>query len=240
MKYLVLTCTILSTLFSFYSKAQGSWIRKANAPNQICYAQSLAHMPIGNRGYFGIGPSNCWWEYDPVADKWTKKADYPGKGKNCYGTSANGKGYIAPGISFNGSGSIQHKDFWEYTPATDQWNKKADFPGLGDERLICFSIGGKVYVGGGSNHTTGTLIKDFWEYNPQTNQWKAIAPIPEGRGAAMTFVIGNLAYVGAGEGNNGPLNTFYRYSPQNNTWTQIANFPNKDLLGQAFSVGYKG
>jgi N-acetylneuraminic acid mutarotase len=57
------------------------------------------------------------------------------------------------------------------------------------------------------------------------NSWLAKQTFPgEAREGAVSFVIGNYAYVGLGFSNNGVKKDFWRYNPQNNTWNQMASF----------------
>jgi hypothetical protein len=52
-------------------------------------------------GRFRRGISKCsqrFWQYDPIADKWDKKADFPGKGRAFSGQFTIGKdGYAGFG-----------------------------------------------------------------------------------------------------------------------------------------------
>ena len=42
------------------------------------------------------------------------------------------------------------KDLWEYNSQTDQWIRKADFPGAARVKAIAGVIGDKAYVGLGA------------------------------------------------------------------------------------------
>jgi len=61
----------------------------------------------------------------------------------------------------------------------------------------------------------------------QVQEWQNIAEF-EGlaRSGAVSFVIGDTAYVGLGASTSGVyFNDFYKYDVENNTWTQIDVFP---------------
>lgn len=62
------------------------------------------------------------------------------------------------------------------------------------------------------------------------------------RNAAVTFTIGNIAYLGTGVDASGQsLRDFWQYDPTTNSWSQRANFPGKARSeAVAFSVGPKG
>lgn len=57
------------------------------------------------------------------------------------------------------------------------------------------------------------------------DSWLSKQTFPgEAREGAVSFVIGNYAYVGLGFSGNGVKNDLWRYNPQSNTWNQMANF----------------
>ena len=86
-----------------------------------------------------------FWEYDPVTNAWTQKADFGGGPREqAVGFSIGGKGYI--GTGYNGP---YRQDFWEYDPATNTWTQKADFGGTARYGAVGFSIGSKGYIGTG-------------------------------------------------------------------------------------------
>jgi len=63
----------------------------------------LLVFSIGNKGYIGTGydPSykNDFWEYDPTANNWTRKADFLGSARQlAVGFSIGNKGYIGTGM----------------------------------------------------------------------------------------------------------------------------------------------
>ena len=107
---------------------------------------------IGNKGYIGTGYSGSgisdvddFWEYDPVTNEWTQKADYAGGPEQmAVGFSIGNKGYIGLGRKKMDS------DFWEYDPISNQWTRKADFLGSRFGPGVGFSIGNKGYIEVGS------------------------------------------------------------------------------------------
>ena len=61
------------------------------------------------------------------------------------------------------------------------WTTKPDIPNTaatGRWGAQCFSLGGKIYVGGGY---IGNFISraDFWEYDPATDDWTQRASLPD-------------------------------------------------------------
>ena len=106
-----------------------------------------AGFSIGAKGYIGTGTGDIsgfpkyrdFWEYDPVTNTWTQKADFGGTARqNAVGFSIGSKGYIG-----TGSAPIPTKDFWEYDPASTTWTQNANFGGVSRIRAAGFSIGSK-------------------------------------------------------------------------------------------------
>lgn len=218
-------------------KAQDSWAQKASLLSPVntgSYGCSIGNkgyvIPGGSPGsYFENAPKNDFWEYDPVADTWTKKANTPEPLLN-YGLafSLNGKGY------FGLSGGI-----WEYDPSIDTWTKKLTLPAGISNFPLGFSIAGKAYFGWGSGN-------DFWEYDPLTGNWLQKANFP-GTVAASNFdphtgfSIGNKGYVPSKGQNIVNTNDFWEYNPATDSWTQKASFGGSIRIGSTgFGLAGKG
>ena len=66
------------------------------------------------------------------------------------------------------------------------------------------------------------------------------------RSEAVSFVIGNYAYLGTGwDGLNTRYNDFWKYDPSNNIWSQVSNMPantaRSSAVGMATTTkGYVG
>lgn len=127
--------------------------------------------------------------------------------------------------------------------AQNTWTQKANFGGGNRSGAVGFSIGGKGYIGTGSD---GTALKnDFWEYDPATDTWTQKADFAGStRSGATGFSIGNKGYIGTGATGSYPviyLNDFWEYDPESNTWTQKADFAGAPRSGATgFSIGSKG
>ncbi len=115
------------------------------------------------------------------------------------------------------------------------WQKVIS-PGLGSrDATVAFSIGNKIYSGGGGEG--GDL--DFYEYDPGSNKWTKKANIPgvdTNRGFAAAFAINGKGYVGLGSDHiNAPSvkHDLWEYDPATDSWTRKADFPagNRDGIG---------
>ncbi len=152
-----------------YNPVNNTWTEKSY-PSELGYFGGGAAFSINGKGYLGVGwvhdigmDVNAFYEYDPVSDRWTKKADFPGALRdNATSFSLpNGKGYVGMGL---GKPELEYlKDFWEYDPATDAWTRTSDFPGTPRCGARAFIIGSDVYIiaGFGENYE-----KDMWRYSP--------------------------------------------------------------------------
>lgn len=209
-----------------YDPTNDLWTQKANMPGSI--RRDAVGFAIGDKGYVGTGLDNDesfggtklkdFWEYNPLTNNWTQKADFPGAGGiGIYfatGFSVDSKGYICGGKIGPNNYSNQ---LWEYKPSINQWTQRANFPGGVRYQLASFTIGYNAYVGLGANQDI--FKKDFWKYNPGTNQWSAIADLPASeRGGACTFTIGNHGYVCTGS-DGGLLEDLWAYNPNTNQWS---------------------
>ena len=224
-----------------YDPSADQWTSKADFPitGGLIVGVSFA---INSKGYAGVGQPNCgcaypftkeFWEYDPSADHWTRKADFPGAWKKGgIGFGAGDKGYAGLGLSWDSSGGFAQKDWWEYDPIIDSWTRKADFPGLPQSDLTGFVINNKIYLGLGQDN----LDRSWWEYDPSNDSWSRKADYP-GISMAGTspggFTVGNKGYIAG-------MSECWEYDPATDQWEEQAFFDNYRAAGVAFAIGEKG
>ena len=229
--------------------AVGGWNQKANYAGIPRW--DAVSFSIGEKGYIVTGAKynggaytrdKDLWEFDPVTNIWSQKADFGGEGRFAgIGFSIGTKGYVGFGLY----GSYAYAtDFWEYDATTNVWTKKADLGETGGrEGGVGFSIGSKGYVGTGANHYYAERLKDFWEYNPTTDTWTKKADFGgDARCAAVGFAIGTKGYIGTGNDANGTaFKDFWQYNPTSNSWTKKADFGGAARISAAaFSIGSRG
>ena len=158
----------------------GTWTQKANFGGGVRH--EAVGFSIGTKGYVGTGTTEVFfgegpfyqdfWEYDPVTDVWTQKANFGGGPRSlAVGFSMSNKGYIGTGFTNNNDNYINYQDFYEYTPGPGvmggNWTPKANFGGGVREQAVGLSIGARGYIGTGTlNNTSPFSKKDFWEYCP--------------------------------------------------------------------------
>ena len=236
--------------------AQGAWTQKANFGGTV--RQQSAGFSIGTKGYIGTGRATngsswpCYkdfWEYDPLSNTWTQKADFGGSPRFfAIGFAIGSKGYIGIGRDTSDGSKGDTKDFWEYDPGANTWTQKANFGGSTRFSAVGFAIDSKGYVGTGW-HYNGTYFgvssytdtKDFWEYDPGTDTWTQKANFDGGlRSFAIGFSILSKGYVGTGSEVTNKKD-FWEYNPVTDTWTQKADFDGTARYGAVgFAIGSKG
>ena len=120
------------------------------------------------------------------------------------------------------------------------WMQKASLPDTtAGYWPISFSIGGKLYVGGG--YWNGTVLNTFYEYNPATNLWTKKGNLPLGLYSAACFVINGKGYVACGGQQGGFSSSVYLYDPAIDTWTAKNNFSGTARYNTVgFSLNGKG
>lgn len=231
-------------LIGFDLAAQDTWIQRPSFGGAA--RGGAVSFSINGKGYIGTGGTNTnpsiiyqdFWEWDPVKNTWTRKADFGGGVRDAaVGFSIGTKGYIGTGIyaypPYNPT--LKSNDFWEWDQSADTWTQKADFPGSARSLAVGFSIGNKGYIASGDD-----LSNDFWEWDQTTDTWTQKASLPVGRDAASAFTIGNKGYIVFG-GNLSESVQLWEWDQSTDTWTQKASFPGAPRhAAVAFSIGTKG
>ncbi len=104
------------------------------------------------------------------------------------------------------------------------WARRSEFEGYGRTEAVTFTIGNKVYIGGGFDGND--RLTDFWEFDEPTGTWLPKAAFPgTPRNSAVAFSVNGKGYVGTGyDGNDNKLKDFWEYDPAMDTWTRKADF----------------
>lgn len=121
------------------------------------------------------------------------------------------------------------------------WKRQSEFEGVGRTEAVSFTIGDKVYVGGGYDGTD--RLNDFWEFNQSTGTWIKKADFPGvARNSAVAFTVNGKGYIGTGvDENDDKLKDFWEYNPATNSWTRKTDFGGTARYNAvAFSIGNKG
>jgi IPT/TIG domain len=219
-----------------YDPANNHWTQKADWP--LLTIESAVCMIINDKAYVGIGKitdgisisetTNQMWEYDPVIDSWSRKADLPDTlMEGAFGVGIGNRGYA--GLS---QGKYGSRGWWEYNPVSDSWIRKADYPGPRMDWACGFALHGKVYAGLGNISQSGDN-NEWWQYDTTSDSWvqKKIFPgIIPSFGAG--FAINEKGYVAGG-------NECWEYDDASDQWNQ-KSFYDFRTGGSTFVIGNKG
>lgn len=107
---------------------------------------------LGEKGYLGIsrndGFQKQFWQYDPVADRWSRKPDFTSEASYLWASMViGGKVYLGLGDYFTGWAGDVTPLMEQYDPVTEEWKPFRSAP-KGLAVYASFSIGGKGYVVG--------------------------------------------------------------------------------------------
>ncbi len=232
---IISTVLLLMIVIVFECSAQLTW---SNAIAQPPFGARFActSFSINGKGYVIGGCNNASynppylnevWEYDPVTDSWTQKANYPG------GSIYHPAAFVIGNFAYVGMGLITagncSGNFYKYDPSTDTWTPIASFPGSDRYDVIEFVLNGEGYVCTGS--TGGPPYEqDCYKYNSGTNVWTQIADFPgtAGRSGGSGINDNGLGYGGFGQYDSGSgifLSDFYSYDSGTNSWTAKTSLP---------------
>ena len=183
-----------------YTPETNTWEEKAAVPGGG--RAGAVGFAIASRGYIGTGsPSDFeylkdFYEYDPGTDSWERRADFEGRARSgAVGFTIASRGYLGTGVTTDSTGNVFLRDFWKYTPSSDQWIKVASIP-VRMTAGVAFSISNLGFVGTGGS---GNGEEEFYRYNPVSDTWAQIADFVGGeRVSAVAFSIGPRGYVGTG------------------------------------------
>jgi len=150
-----------------YEPSTDTWTQLEKAPYG---ANNMAGFTLGNSFYVGSGFNgynlDCFYEYNTVSQKWSKRADLPAARILSNGMAINSKGYVLLGRYWNGAlnGGRLLSDIVEYDPTDNSWTKRGDFPGGARQNAVVFTIGGKGYVAMGEDDVE--CKRDVWMFRP--------------------------------------------------------------------------
>ena len=204
--------TLLNTLYR-YDQASNTWTQKATFPGPgRCDAVGTN---IGNYGYVGTGSPlihpyySDWWEYDPSADHWYRRADLPGTwGRAAASSFSIGLyGFITCGEIYTIGLA---NDLWAYDPYYDHWQQEASLPA--SARMYATGFNYQSYgalIGGQAWQGNTIYLTDFWYYDINSNTWTSNLSLSfGGRCKAVGFTINNAPYIGTGETDDGSFGKF--------------------------------
>jgi N-acetylneuraminic acid mutarotase len=186
-----------------YNPVTDGWTEKAVFPglgrvNGIAEAvNGKAYVGLGfdltKRPYLNEAQLKDFWCFDPVANTWTRKADFPALSTNACVSFVIGNSIY---VGFGFDGATFTNDLWKYDVATDQWKEMAYTGVTRRTGAVVCSDGEKVFFGTGYN---SRKENNWWEYFPATDTWKERRAIPgTSREFGVGMSIGNRYFVATG------------------------------------------
>ncbi len=175
------------------------------------------------------GTPGPWTQAAPVA------IDHYGGFMDSDGTFA----YEGGGYSFSASGNINQ--FGKFNPATNTWTPLAPVPDLnnGEASGVYAPNVNKLFVFGGENIATATVVNTTRIYDIVTNTWSTGAPMPDVRAfMASGYFNGKIYLVGGyNTGNVDPsFGQVWEYDPVLNTWNTTRMSMPATLGGPGFGI----
>jgi N-acetylneuraminic acid mutarotase len=239
----VLSLFVLVTLFSCHKNTvpytqDGNWVTRSqlNGPAR----SEAVGFTINDVEYLGTGWDGLnkryadFWKYDVDNDVWTQVGSMPAgtERSSAVAFSAAGKGYV--GTGYDGFNYLN--DFYEFDPGTNDWVKKADFPGGPRYEAVAFGIGDFGYLGTGFDGSNA--LKDFYRYDPSTDSWQDVGFSGNKRYGAVAFVYNNKAYLVTGTNSGTEVSDFWEFDPSlaSANWSELSHITN--YTSDAYDDGY--
>jgi N-acetylneuraminic acid mutarotase len=181
------------------------------------------------------------YEYDPVADAWTKKARMPRPKYAPVCQECSGLAYMIGGTA--GTYGNRDKRYMDaYDPAAGTWSRCADVTCSVREILSAHcSIGGRIYVFGSYIRGNQGILQlpRVLEYDPATDVWTNKADMPDVQSGGKCFVIGAQVYVAFVMDPRlcsyweYPAPFMLKYDPASDAWSWCADHPAAGPLVEA-------
>jgi N-acetylneuraminic acid mutarotase len=152
-----------------FNPTQNTWTHISDLPDFIGRDMSIA-VAFNGKGYVGLGcnvdQTTGWqslWEYDPIGNTWTTKANFP----SVYDTDAgafvlDSEIYVVGGVKFNPVALTAQ--VYKYNIPSDTWTALANYNGGAVAGEFAVSTGTQAFAGTGFNSSLNTRV-DLWEFN---------------------------------------------------------------------------
>ncbi len=143
--------------------------------------------------------------YDPLTNKWEKRADMPTEREVTDAAVVDGKIYVLGGYDRRRAPRLAERfvrSIEEYNPKTDEWYQLPDMP-MFRGWFASVAVDNEIYTIGGINREINR-IGDVDVYNPSVNKWRKIEPMTIPKTTRAVVVKGTIYALGGLE-NGGKL-----------------------------------
>ena len=179
---------------------------------------------VGGRSTAALGSITQTVEvYDPSANTWSFRADFPGSGDGVRACVVDGTLYAF---------GYRAEEVYAYDPDNDSWIQKAAMPA--DRAFPSVAVlEGKIYIMGGLSEGDGSFPShaDVFVYDVAADTWSEKAAMPTVStthdaevvdGIIYLFGIDSVAGGGIRVDEGAPV---YAYDPVNDAWSQKTDMP---------------
>lgn len=169
------------------------------------------------------------WQYDPAQDQWTCVSTLPGNRRvNATIAAYGAKLYIGLGYSTYKAyrDTAYQRDWWEYSPETNQWKRLADYPTGNTVASESFAMDGFVYALYGFGYG---FSRDIWRYSIAEDRWEPVQdsyPMAKPNFGGCGAWCRGTYYYGTGFDTH-TLTQWYEADVAGSRWTQRRSIPGK-------------
>lgn len=221
-----------------FNSSTNDWT-KNSVPFEINHDGTCTSNNI--KGYlYNTGDNNNFWEYDPISNQWSQKADFPGDSrKQAVSFSIGDEIYVGSGVSYGvGAPTQAYCDFYKYNPSSDSWTQISDLDVdycYSRYRASTFVIDEIAYLTAGASNTG---MDDTWKYISSTDEWIKVANFTDARHYTSSFSLNGKGYVANGTPVGGTeRKECWEYNPLSNSWRRFDDIGHKRRFrGFAFTV----
>ncbi len=135
-------------------------------------------------------------QYDPTANAWTVRPDFPAIRHQAAAAAAAGP---TAGLIIAAGGSGPANGNFAYDTSANSWSVKTALPAAVDKAAAA-SLGGKIYVVGGAGVPAA---KTVYEYDPAADLWAARTNMITGREGLGAVAAGGRIYALGGSADGG-------------------------------------
>ena len=153
--------------------------------------------------------------YDPLINKWEKRADMPTARAGAKAEVVDGKIYVLGGQNKWRVASLAERfntHIEEYNPKTDKWRQLPDMP-MFKFGFASVVVNNEIYTIGGVNRENRlSYISDVDVYNPTVDKWHKVESLTTPKETMSVVVNGTIYALGGVEGVDGKFTTF-KFTP---------------------------
>ena len=201
-----------------YDIGTGTWVKKRNMPT---LRESFTTAVVNGKIYvIGGREHNKRFDapmvtglvevYDPLTNRWEKRADMPTKRGLTDAVVVDDKIYVLGGYTWRMVPGLAERFVTrveEYNPKINKWRKLRDMP-MFRGWFATVAVDNEIYTLGGMNlENRLAYISDVDVYNPIIDKWRKIEPMTLLKGTTAVVVKGTIYALGGviGGGRLSPI-----------------------------------